>query len=70
MDYFNEKYFYVKSDNIKEILLLPHMSNNKLKTEDMFFLKYNNIQHEILLSFKYDYILKYKEFPGEKIKSI
>lgn len=29
MDYFNEKYFYVKSDNIKEILLLPHMSNNK-----------------------------------------
>lgn len=32
----------------------------------MYFSEYNNIQREILLSFKYDYVLKYKEFPGEK----
>ena len=39
MDYFTEKYINRSAYNIKEILLLPKMSDNNLKSEDVFFLK-------------------------------
>ncbi|HGI3102845.1 TPA: hypothetical protein ACJSAI_001158 [Streptococcus agalactiae] len=37
MDYFTEKYINRSAYNIKEILLLPKMSDNNLKSEDVFF---------------------------------
>ena len=37
MDYFTEKYINRSVYNIKEILLLPKMSDNNLKSEDVFF---------------------------------